>query len=299
MGTGGTIAGTAEAAEDNIGYTAAQLGVAQLLAAVPGLQRYDLHAEQVAQLDSKDMSFDVWARLAGRCAHWLSQPEVQGIVITHGTDTLEETAYFLHAVLGAAKPVVLTCAMRPATALAPDGPQNLLDAVALADTAGWCGVAAVCAGVVHGALDVRKVHPYRIDAFDSGDAGPLGFVEEGVVRWVRPVPPAPPPRQVPPEGAPWPRVEIVMNYTGAGSAMVEALVHAGVQGLIVAGTGNGSLHVDLEAALLRARAAGVAVRRSSRCALGRLLPKAGDALADAGGLSPVKARIALWLDLLG
>jgi L-asparaginase len=117
LGTGGTIAGTSAQAGDNIGYTAAQVGVGQLLAAVPGLQqaaRGVLVAEQVAQIDSKDMDGHVWQALALRCAHHLEDPEVRGVVITHGTDTLEETAWFLHEVLDTrAKPVVLTCAMRP------------------------------------------------------------------------------------------------------------------------------------------------------------------------------------------
>jgi len=167
LGTGGTIAGTASSASDNIGYTAAQ----------------------VAQVDSKDMRFDIWRTLARRVAHHLAQPQVAGVVITHGTDTLEETAYFLHAVLPAelvnAKPVVLTCAMRPASSLNPDGPQNLKDAVAVALSAGAHGVVVVCAGTVHGALEVQKTHTYRLDAFSSGDAGPLAYVEEGSVRLLK------------------------------------------------------------------------------------------------------------------
>ena len=117
LGTGGTIAGLAEDAHDNVGYKAAQVGVEQLLAALPQLAH--LHAtlvsEQVAQVDSKDMDLETWQRLAQRCAFWLSDPQVKGVVITHGTDTMEETAYFLHAVLAASgcsdKPVVLTGAM--------------------------------------------------------------------------------------------------------------------------------------------------------------------------------------------
>ena len=176
LGTGGTIAGTAATAGDNIGYTAAQVGVAQLLLAIPALAQMPcvLVSEQVAQIDSKDMSHAVWQALAERASHFLAQPDVQGIVITHGTDTLEETAYFLHAVLPApllaAKPVVLTCAMRPASAMVPDGPQNLLDACAVALTPGAAGVVAVCAGSVHGAVDVQKQHTYRVDAFSSGDS---------------------------------------------------------------------------------------------------------------------------------
>jgi len=302
LATGGTIAGTAAAATDNIGYTAAQLGVQELVAAIPALASVPLETEQVAQVDSKDMSFEIWRELALRVGHWLAQDDVGGVVITHGTDTLEETAYFLQAVLAPAKPVVLTCAMRPATALLADGPQNLLDAIAVAGTPGASGVVAVCAGVVHGALDVAKQHTYRLDAFSSGDAGPIGFVEEGRLRLLRDWP-------MPDEHAAgalknfvdadrWPRVEIVMNHAGAGAAVVAALMAHGVDGLVVAGTGNGTLHHGLEAALCQAQAQGVKVVRSTRCAQGRVLAKPDDNLPDSRGLSPVKARIALILELL-
>ena len=304
LGTGGTIAGQAENAADNLGYVAAQVGIAQLLSAIPGIaDGGSLVSEQVAQLDSKDMSFAVWAQLAARVNHFLAQPDVQGIVITHGTDTLEETAYFLQAVCCPGKPVVLTCAMRPASALAPDGPQNVLDAVAVATHPGARGVIAVCAGTIHGALDVQKVHPYRIDAFSSGDAGPLGYVEEGALRLLRDWPVAHTgPSQLAIEdianAAQWPRVEIVMNYAGASGAMVEALVAQGVKGLVVAATGNGTLHHDLEAALIKAQRAGVKVVRASRCPYGRVLGQPGDAIPDSQGLSAVKARVALMLALM-
>ena len=320
LATGGTIAGLAASPGDNLGYAAAQVGVAQLLGAVPGLTQLlagrTLVTEQVAQIDSKDMSFAVWQQLALRVSHYLSQADVTGVVITHGTDTLEETAYFLQAVLPtrllAGKPVVLTCAMRPASSAMPDGPQNLMDALAVAMTPGARGVVAVCAGTVHGALEVQKAHPYRLDAFNSGDAGPLAFVEEGVVRLVRNWPPAsePNPSSMIESLAKlvnWPRVEIVMNYAGASGAIVDALVSldvcqsvgvAPVLGLVVAGTGNGTLHQDLEAALLRAQMAGVKVVLATRCASGRVLPKLGAAFPDSQGLSPVKARVALMLALL-
>lgn len=301
LGTGGTIAGTASNAGDNLGYTAAQVGVAQLLEAVAPLRDVTLESEQVSQIDSKDMDADVWRALAVRCAHWLAQPDVQGIVVTHGTDTLEETAYFLHAVLNPAKPVVITCAMRPSTALVPDGPQNLLDAVAVARTAGARGVVAVCAGTVHAARDVAKIHPYRLDAFGSGDAGPLGYVEEGVVRLLKPWPAEASLVALGQVVAArnWPRVEIVMSHAGAGGGLVDALLAQKVDGIVVAGTGNGTLHLVLEAALLKAQAAGVRVVRSTRCAGGRVLATPNDALPDSAGLSPVKARIALMLGLLG
>lgn len=318
LGMGGTIAGTAESATDNVGYQAAQLGVEQLLAALPALHATLAdHApvvEQVAQVDSKDMGWPQWRALASRAAHCLALPEVTGLVITHGTDTLEETAFFLSQVLPAEglahKPVVLTCAMRPATSLAPDGPQNLLDAAVLARTRDARGVLVVCAGTVHAAHDVQKVHPYRLDAFASGDAGPVGYVEEGQVRWVHPCPPVlPAPARAGIESWPaqrWPRVEIVMSYAGATGATVRALCSTAlddempVRGIVVAGTGNGTVHHDLEAALQEVQRQGVRVVRSTRCTQGQIVPGAvpGGGLPHSEGLSPVKARIALMLDLL-
>jgi L-asparaginase len=228
---------------------------------------------------------------------------VAGIVVTHGTDTLEETAWLLHSVLPADKPVVLTCAMRPATALAPDGPQNLLDAVALAAEPSARGVLVAAAGVVHGAREVSKVHPLRLDAFDSGDTGPLGWVEAGRVRWAHGRAPA---AQAPAHGAlaqalearPWPRVEIVLSHAGADGALVDWLVQGGAAGIVVAATGNGTLHAALEQALARAAAAGVRVRVASRCPQGRMLALQDARWQDADGLSPVKARVSLLLELL-
>ncbi len=304
LGTGGTIAGRAAAGPDNIGYTAAQIGVAELLAGIGAPDGVTVTAEQVAQVDSKDMSLDIWRALALRCAHWLARSDVAGVVITHGTDTLEESAFFLQSVLAPARPVVLTCAMRPATALSPDGPQNLRDALAVALTLGAQGVTVVCAGRVHSAIDVRKSHTYRLDAFDSGDAGPIGYVEEGVVRCMRNWPATHEARaQVAMNSIAddpfWPRVEIVTSHAGAQATLVDLLVQARVvDGLVLAATGNGSLHRELEAAALRAQDSGVAVLCATRCARGRILPRPHQRLRDAGALSPVKARIALMLELL-
>ena len=297
LGTGGTISGLSGSAGGNVNYRAGQVGAGQLLqsAGVGG----SVEVEQVAQVDSKDMDAAVWHALAARCRWWIAQADVAGIVVTHGTDTLEETAFFLHSAVAASRPVVLTGAMRPANAFAPDGPQNLRDALVVARTPGARGVMALFAGVLHGAREVRKVHPYRLDAFDSGEAGPLGWVEEGVVRLQRDWPmPSTATADLPPPDQ-WPRVEIVMNYAGASGAVVEALLAQGVQGLVVAGTGNGSLHHALEAALLKAQAAGVPVLRSTRCLNGRVLPKPGDSIPDSKGLTPVKARVVLILRLLG
>ncbi len=308
LGTGGTIAGKGAGALDHTGYTAAQVGVQDLLADLPGwgasaLQK--LVMEQVAQVDSKNMGFAIWTRLAERVAHHLADPAVRGIVITHGTDTLEETAYWLQALLAPAKPVVLTCAMRPATALVPDGPQNLLDALAVVEVEGAMGVTAVCAGTLHSAFDVQKVHPYRLDAFDSGDAGPLGFVEEGRVRLLRAWPgdastaPSGQAAWLPSQVVVWPRVEIVTSCVGVDGQTVQSLVRGGAQGIVVATTGNGTVHQDLEAALrLAMKSQGLKVLRATRCSQGRVLPGASDALPAAPGLTPVKARVALMLQLM-
>ena len=317
LGTGGTIAGTAAQPGDNVGYTAAQVGLGRLLQAIPSLKEalgdYVFLSEQVAQVDSKDMGWAQWRALTERIQCYLAEPEVVAVVVTHGTDTLEETAFFLSQVLSqellAQKPVVLTCAMRPASSLSPDGPQNVLDAVAVARSIHARGVLVVCAGTVHTARDAQKIHPYRLNAFDSGDAGPLAYVEEGRVRWLHACP----------EGAvsattfslaalskdTWPRVEIVMSYAGATGATVLALCAAPVgsaqpvQGIVLAGTGNGTIHQELESAVREVQARGVRVLRSTRCAYGEVVVGSTvNGFPDSGGLSPVKARIALMLQLM-
>ena len=301
LGTGGTIAGASTDASDNIGYVAAQRGIAELIRAVPALAGVALEAEQVAQLDSKDMDHAVWRMLAQRCAHHLARSEVAGLVVTHGTDTLEETAWFLQRVLAPAKPVVLSAAMRPATALQPDGPQNLLDAVVVARAPGACGVVAVLGGQLFGARDVRKVHPYRLDAFSAGDAGPLGVVEEGRLRMFRAWPrhgDALGIAALPDDAASWPFVAIVTSHAGADGAIVRGLRAAGVRGLVVAATGNGSVHRELERALLDAQRDGVQVLRSTRCGNGRVLDAGAAALPSADDLTPAKARVELMLRLM-
>jgi L-asparaginase len=318
LATGGTIAGRASSSSDNVGYVAAQVGVDDLLTGIAGLVEalagQTLVPEQIAQVDSKDMGFEVWQRLAQRITHYLAQDDVSGVVVTHGTDTLEETAYFLHAVLPhdllAIKPVVLTCAMRPASSQSPDGPQNVLDALSVINTPGAHGVSVVCAGTVHAALSVQKVHPYRLDAFSSGDSGPIAYVEEGVVRLVNQwslagLNDAYPAAQIGTSVEHWPRVEIVLSYVGASGANVDALLLHGhsagqrpVVGLVVAATGNGTIHQDLELALLRAVKAGVSVVVSTRCPQGSVIAHKASRFKVAAGLSPVKARIALMLSLM-
>lgn len=313
LGTGGTIAGRAQSGSDNVGYKAGEVGVADLLASIPGIQERlqgtQLVAEQVAQIDSKDMGWAVWGQLVQRCEAHLADVEVAAVLVTHGTDTLEETAYLLHLALTAnalRKPVVLTCAMRPATALTPDGPQNVLDAISVALNPASHGVMVVCAGAVHAATHVQKRCSYRVDAFDSGDAGPLGWVEEGQVRWCHILPPTGA-EQIAVAAPRWlqaPRVDMVMNYAGAGAYVVEALLQAQangspVQGIVVAGTGNGTVNDAMQQSLLKAVEQGVRVVLVSRCALGGVVRSASgeSPFAHYPGLSAVKARVRLMLEL--
>jgi L-asparaginase len=299
LGTGGTLAGTASDPGDNVGYRAGQIGIAALVERIPALAGMALQTEQVAQIDSKDMGHAVWRRLATRVAHHIELADVAGVVITHGTDTLEETAYLLQRVLAPHKPVVLTAAMRPASALLSDGPQNLLDAVRVAGHPGARGVVAVLAGRIHSALDVRKIHTYRVDAFGSGDAGALGAIQEGLLTLWRPWPNGEAlglpvlAREKPP------RVAIVTSHADADGSVVDALRAHGIDGIVVAGTGNGTLHHGLEQALLRAREeGGVQVLRCSRVADGAVVPTTRDAFESAGALTPAQARVELLLRLL-
>jgi L-asparaginase len=335
LGTGGTIAGTAASSTDHTGYTAAQLGVAQLMQSVTGLQEAlqgdELLSEQVAQLDSKDMDWATMTRLAQRCAHHLAQSDVRGIVITHGTDTLEETAYFLYLVLSAVspqlkrKPVVLTCAMRPATSSEADGPRNLRDAVLLArDALGGGGqargVLAVCAGDVHHATRVQKMSTYALNAFASGSdesesSGVLAKITGGQVHWsdsaasflkcfegLAGIKYAQSAHNLIANSdlhqIHWPRVEIILNHAQQDGGIVRALLAAPavddpLRGLVVAGTGNGTVSERLLAALKMAQAQGVEVVTGTRCVWDDL-----PSTADAELRQPAKARVALMLKLL-
>lgn len=316
LGMGGTIAGRATDAADNVGYVAGEVPVdalvAQCLTGTLDRSVCALRCEQVVQKDSKDMVFDDWLRLSQRIAFHLGRAEVRGVVVTHGTDTLEEAAYFLHLTvprdLQCAKPIALTCAMRPASSLAPDGPQNLRDAVAAVFSARAVGVCVVCAGEIHAATRVRKSHTYSTQAFTSVGGGVLGFVEEAQVRW------ADVQAAVARDAgscllaeAPvrWPRVEVVLSYAHASGDMVEALlayrgVDGPVDGLVLAATGNGTLHARLEEAVKAAQGRGTMVRVVSRCVDGALVGSGHAALAFAPGqvVSPFQARIAMVLQLL-
>ena len=312
LGTGGTIAGTNDDPSRAWHYRAAQLSVSQLVDAVPALKDVPLEAVQVAQIDSKDMAWSVWRDLGRALAHHLAREDVAGAVVTHGTDTLEETACLLHRLSDSRKPVVLTAAMRPATAPDADGRANLRDAVRVVQQGaarGLGGVWAVMHGRVWAGEQVRKAHSSGVDAFDAGGLPALARVDADggwsdvmdAALWPRP------------RGMGWqvldqapPRVEILTSHADADGWLLDAALarHESqspserLQGIVVAATGHGTIHADLEAALQRARAAGVTVWRSSRVARGGVAPRAGDVWPAAGGLTPAQARVALALHLM-
>lgn len=303
LATGGTIAGSSSNPASSAKYQAATVPVTALLDAVPALGTVArIEAEQVAQIDSKDMSFALWSRLVERVAFWSAQPDVSGIVITHGTDTLEETAMLLHLACVGRVPVVLTAAMRPSTSLSADGPLNLLDAVRVAADAGATakGVLLVMNQEIHAGRDVMKAHTSAVNAFVSPVSGPIGFVQDNLVRFVRT--PSRLPVKAWPVPCAWPQVEVVASYAEPGRIVVDALAQAGVAGLVVAAAGNGSVHQSLVEALTDAAGAGVAVVRSSRTGAGHVAipapPRpASGVFVSAGDLNPYKARVLLALAL--
>ena len=286
LATGGTIAGLANDASQPQNYKAGQIDVQDLVGAVV-VTGIELVTEQVAQIDSKDMTFGVWQSLLHRVNYWLGHEDVCGLVITHGTDTLEETAFLLQTVLQPHKPVALTCAMRPANAPDSDGPSNLRQAFDWVQRADVRGVAVVCAGDVHPGDAVQKTNSQQLNPFTSQLRGtwPHALQRPSVAKILA--------------CAQWPRVEMVMNHAGADGRLVRALsANDAPQGWVVAGTGNGTLSHMLEAALHAAVEQGAFVLRASRCAWGGVETRQDDLFPHAGSLTAVQARVALILHLI-
>jgi L-asparaginase/glutamin-(asparagin-)ase len=307
LATGGTIAGTGATSTTTVGYTAATVGVQALINAVPELQKVaHVSGEQVFQIASENMSNEHWLTLAKRVNVLLSQPNVDGIVITHGTDTLEETAYFLNLVVKSTKPVVLVGSMRPSTAISADGPINLYNAVLLAASpeAVGKGVLVAMNDQIHAGRDVSKSNTTLTDTFRTPELGMLGYFQGGKAYFYRQVVRK---HTVDTEFDvsalnALPQVEIALAHANVGPVAVEAFVAAGAKGIIHAGVGNGSLPAKVRPALSAARAKGVVIVRSSRVGQG-ILARNGEANDDqldfvvSDTLSPQKARILLMLAL--
>ena len=308
LATGGTIAGTAPSSGTAV-YESGQVKVADMLKSVPGLDKLaDISSRQICNIDSSNITEAVWIKLAMQVDELAAKEEVKGIVITHGTDTMEETAWFLHLVCKMDKPVVLTGSMRPSTSISADGPANLYNAVAVAASAKsrGKGVFVVMNDLIFGARGVTKTDTSNLDTFKSPNSGPMGSVVFGDVHFYRS-----PDRlhtinsEFVVDGTtvlPW--VAIVYGYAFNRPEMIEALVSAGVKGIVYAGTGDGMINEALVSALKKARQHGVAVVRSSRCGSGRVVFDTMQGLDSSVGfipadnLNPQKARILLMLGLM-
>ncbi len=305
LATGGTIAGAGTAG--GYGYTSGQFKVADLIKAVPGLDKLaNLSGEQIANIGSQDMNDKVWLKLAKRTNELLADPKVDGIVITHGTDTMEETAYFLDLVVKSKKPVVLVGSMRPATAISADGPANLYNAVAVAASPGarGRGVLVVINDEIHSARNVVKTNTTNLETFDSPNRGAAGLVHSGSISWFERMD-----KRNTTDSEfnvknvnTLPRVDIVYAYPNMDDTMIDAAIDAGAKGIVVAGVGDGNMTKEALDALAEASKEGVLVVRSTRLPTGMVMRNAevnDDELGfvASGELNPGKSRVLAQLAL--
>lgn len=307
LATGGTIAGAAATGTQS-SYTSGAVGIDTMLKAVPGIEKLaNIKGEQISNVGSQDMSFEIMLKLAKRINQLLSTPEVDGIVITHGTDTMEETAYFLNLAVKSDKPVVMVGSMRPSTALSADGPLNLYDAVAVAGDpkAKGRGVLVVMNDHIHAAHSLTKTSTTAIQTFMSPLRGLVGVSAYGKNDWYN--------------DPPWkhttqsefdvsnvatvPRVDIIFADADMSPDLIDASVNAGAKGIVIAGVGNGNMNKAAVEAAARAVKKSVVVVRSSRVATG-LVDRNVEVNDDENGfvasdeLNPQKSRILLMLALL-
>lgn len=330
IATGGTIAGRADSASATVGYRAGELTVEQLIASVPGLDKVaNLTGEQLCNIDSKDMQEDIWLQLARCVEKAAARDGVDGIVVTHGTDTMEETAYFLQLTLQTDKPVVLTGAMRPATAVSADGPMNLWQAVRVAadPNAGGRGVLVVMNGQIDAAEKVTKGNVNALQAFQSPGCGPMGIIVDENIVWQNSGVTGAARRDKcnrslcesgTTEGASLlfekrqrfsaekltclPKVRIIYGYVGGDDGLfVKAALQEGAKGLVYAACGNGSIPEKLTGVLKETVASGVPVVIATRCGGGVVvLPEETtekNGFIASGSLNPQKAKILLQLAL--
>lgn len=307
LATGGTIAGSAESATQ-AGYTSGKVGIETMIDAVPGIRELaNITGEQTANVGSQDMSIEIWLKLANRINELLATDKVDGIVITHGTDTQEETAYFLNLVIKSDKPVVTTGSMRPSTAVSAEGPLNLYNAVAVAANpiSKGHGVMLVMNDQIHSAQAVTKTNTTSVQTFMSPMQGLMGAVIYGQLEFYRQ-----------PHGIhtidsefsiegmkKLPRVDIIYMDVGATPDLIDFSIKSGAKGIVIAGVGNGNMNTDMLATCKKTVAEGIVVVRSTRVPTGYVLRNAevnddeyGTIASDE--LNAQKSRILLMLALL-
>ncbi|MFH6998894.1 type II asparaginase [Flavobacterium sp. FlaQc-57] len=306
LATGGTIAGEGKSA-DKAGYTAGKIPVSELIGSIPTVKSIaDITGEQISSVGSQDMSLEIWRKLAIRINEIFKKNEADGIVITHGTDTQEETAYFLDLVASHDLPIVITGSMRPATAISADGPKNLFDAITVAadPKSKGRGVLVSFNESIYDSREVTKTSTTKVNAFKSPNSGPLGEVYDGHVEYYKSS------LRETSKGGPFeinnntklPKVEIVYMYADASPDYIDYLVKQKVNGIVIAGVGNGNFSKAFTDAIKRATNANIIVCRASRCLEGRVVldgetndNELGTIVSD--DLSPQKARILLMLGL--
>ncbi|EOI8513040.1 type II asparaginase [Campylobacter jejuni] len=305
LGTGGTIAGFIDSTIATTGYTAGVIDIDVLIKAVPQIRDLaDISWEQIANIDSSNMCDEIWLRLAKKIAKLFAEG-IDGVVITHGTDTMEETAYFLNLTIKSDKPVVLVGAMRPSTAISADGPKNLYNAVALVANkeAKNKGVMVAINDKILSARGVVKTHSLNVDAFSSPDFGDLGYIVDGKVFFYNNV------TKAHTKNAPFdvskltslPKVDILYSYSNDGSGVAaKALFEHGTKGIVVAGSGAGSIHKNQKDVLKELLKKGLKVVVSSRVVAGCVAVSDSDeklGFISAEDLNPQKARVLLILAL--
>jgi L-asparaginase len=310
LSTGGTIAGRGASTTDLANYKSGTIRGEELIKSVPEIKRVaNVKVEQIVNVNSSDITLDNWLTLGRRINQILQDdPRVSGIVVTHGTNTLEETAYFLNLTVKSDRPVVLVGAMRPATAISADGPLNLLNAVrtAISPDAKGKGVLVVLNDEINAARDVTKTNTYRVETFQAPELGLLGYVDEDRVSFYR----ASTRRHTFRSEfdltgiRELPRVEILYSYIQPNAGTIRALADSGAQGIVFAGAGAGGISSFERAAIQQLRSSAAqrqpVIVRSSRVGNGRVIDRGEDAtlgLIAADTLNPQKARILLMLAL--
>ncbi|WP_260858678.1 asparaginase [Paraburkholderia sp. BCC1885] len=298
LATGGTIAGQADSRAANA-YNAGSIGAQQLVQAVPGIDKLArLSTEQVASIGSQDMNDKVWLQLARRIQQISDRDEADAIVITHGTDTIEETAFFLDKVLHIDKPIILVGSMRPSTAISADGPANLYEAVEVAAStqARGRGVMIVMDDRIESARWATKTNTTSVETIRSPDTGPIGYVDPASVRFVTGQSGQHAQTLTLPAGDQLPRVEMVYGHSNMDALQIDHAISDKARGIVLAGVGDGNTSKEALDALARAAQKGIVVVRSTRVGSG-FVNRNVEVDDDKNGfvvsldLNPQKARI--------
>ena len=307
LATGGTIAGTA-ATETQADYTSGQISVKAMIAALPGIDSVaDVRPEQIANVGSQDMTFDIMTALANRINEVLASGKIDGVVVTHGTDTMEETAHFLNLTVKSAKPVIMTGAMRPYTAISADGPLNLFNAITVAadPAAEDRGVLVVMNDRIHGAHSLTKTNTTSVETFLSPINGLIGTVNYGQIQYFRrPFRHHTHRSEFSVQGVTaLPRVDILYACADMPPDLIDCSVANGAVGIVIAGDGNGNMNAATVTRAARAAEKGIFIVRSSRVPsgkVGRNVEINDDRLkfVVSDELNPAKARVLLMLALL-